>query len=43
MFNDGCVKIVYDLESKIFGQCFLAFGIQRVLVELQLIDTPIAF
>jgi len=36
MFCDGCVKIVCDLECKMFGHCFLAFGIQRVFVDLQL-------
>ncbi len=36
MFSDGCVKIVYDLECKIFGHCFLALGTQRVFVDFQL-------
>jgi hypothetical protein len=39
MFSDGRVKTFYDLECKIFGHCFLAFGIQRVFVELQLMHS----
>jgi hypothetical protein len=42
VFNDECVKTIYDLKLKFFEYCSITFGVQRGFVELQ-ISAPITF
>lgn len=37
VFNDECVKTIYDLKLKFFEYCSINFGVQRGFVELQLV------
>ncbi len=39
VFNDECVKTIYDLKLKFFEYCSINFGVQRGFVELQLVHS----
>lgn len=37
VFNDECVKTIYDLKLNCFEYCSITFWVERRFVELQLV------